>query len=102
MPEPASPELSGRIAAAEAEILRLARSVVPEVRAVSAPTREFYSCTLVVGTDDEKRRINEDAALLEKMVEAAALAGRKPDYLTAESQETVDRRWNGDWNYVWR
>jgi len=102
MPEPTSHELSGRIAAAEAEILRLARSVVPDARAVSVPTREFYSCTLVVASDDEKRRINEDAVLLKKMVEAATSAGRKPDYLIAESQETVDRRWNGDWNHVWR
>lgn len=102
MRTPETSEPSGRVAAAEAEILRLAKSVVPDARAVSVPTREFYSCTLVVASDEEKKRINNDAALLKKMVDAAASAGRKPDYLTAESQETVDRRWSGDWNQVWR
>ena len=102
MAEPSSSELSGRVVSAEAEILRIAKTVVPHARAVSVPTREFYSCTIVVATDDEKTLINEDVALLREMVQAGASAGRKPDYLTAESQETVDRRWNGDWNHVWR
>jgi hypothetical protein len=52
--------------------------VVPSARVVSVPTREFFSCTIVVDTDDEKRRINGDAALLEEMARAGALAGHRP------------------------
>jgi hypothetical protein len=69
---------------------------------MSISTREMYSCIVVVATDQEKERINGDGDLIGEMVAAGASAGRKPSYLTAESQETVDRRWNGDWNHVWR
>jgi hypothetical protein len=94
--------LSQKVAAAEAEILRIAKTIAPSAKTVNFPMREFYSCTIVVATDAEKRRINDDPALLLEMTERAAAVGRKPDYLSAESQETVDRRYNGDWNYVWR
>ena len=93
---------SKRIAAAEAEILRLAVPSAPSARLVSMPSRDIYSCAIVVDTDAEKLRINGDAALLNEMKRAAENAGRRPDYLTAESQETVDRRYGGNWNYIWR
>jgi hypothetical protein len=93
---------SERVAAPESEILRLAMPEVTNARLVSFPGRDSYSCTIVVDTDAEKQRINGNPALIEEMKQAAGDAGRRPDYLSAESQEAVDRRWNGDWNYVWR
>ena len=93
---------SRRIAAAEAEILRLALPSAPSARLVSMPSRDIYSCVIVVDTDAEKSRINGDTVLLDEMKRAAENAGRRPDYLVAESQEKVDRRYGGNWNYIWR
>ena len=93
---------SKRIEAAEHAILPLARAVVPNARLISQSGREFYSCAIIVDTDAEKKLINDDSALLTAMRDAAEQAGRRPEYLLAESQETVDRRYGGNWNYVFR
>jgi hypothetical protein len=91
-----------KAAAAEAAILRVARVAVPSARAESLYTKGVFSCTIVVRSDDEKQQINENAGLINDMIKAGAEAGCRPDFLTAQSQETVDRRWKGDWNFVFR
>ena len=53
-------------------------------------------------TDIEKARINGNAGLLSDMKNAAAALHKHAIHLVAESQETVDRRWGGDWNFVFR
>ena len=103
MPEiTTSTDVSRRIGSAQAEILRLARTVAPQAEIVSFPGRDTYSCLIVVDTDDEKARIKNDPVMLSEMTETAASVGRRPDHLSVESQETVDRRWGGNWHQVWR
>ena len=94
--------MSDKVDRAKAEILRIAQTIAPAARVEGIGTRDIFSCTIIVPTDSEKERINSDSALLDEMKAAAAVVGREPDYLTAESQETVDRRHGGNWNHVFR
>jgi hypothetical protein len=94
--------LSKSIEKAEAKILNLARSIVPTARVSSVATREAYTCAVIVDTDAEKRIVNDHPSLLAEMKEVAGSILHRPIYMTAESQETVDRKWGGDWNYVFR
>jgi len=89
-------------AAADAAIVAVARRAVPDATVQSMASRAQYSCMIVVATDDDKRRINGDEQLIQAMRLAAAEAGREPDFLRAGSQETVDRRHNGEWVRLWR
>lgn len=93
---------SKRTEAVEEAILRLARASVPDATIITFAGREFMSCTIVVQTDEEKRRLNGDEALLAAMRLAGAQAGREPKFLSAESQQTVDRRYAGNWAHVFR
>jgi hypothetical protein len=86
----------------DAKILDLARAVFPAVRISSIATREAYTCFVIVDTDAEKSILNSNADLLAEMKEVAGSALRRPVAVSTESQETVDRRWKGDWNYVFR
>jgi hypothetical protein len=94
--------MSARIDAAKAAILEIAQATVSDARVEAISGPEVFSCVIVVGSDHEKHRINNDSELLNAMKAAAAKVGRAPDHLTAESQETVDRRFAGDWQAVWR
>ena len=88
--------------AAEARLLSLARTAVPNARINGFASRDAYSCVIIVETDIEKARINGNAGLLSDMKNAAAALHKHAIHLVAESQETVDRRWGGDWNFVFR
>lgn len=94
--------MSANINAAKAAILKVAQTAVCDVRIEASSTRDVFSCVLVVRSDQEKHQLNRDVALLSAMKAAAALAGRVPDHLIAESQETVDRRFAGNWQAIWR
>lgn len=86
----------------KAEILRLVRTIAPLARVEGIGTRDSFSCIIIVPTDAEQERSNSDTALLDDMKAAAASTGRKPDYLSAISQETVDRRYGGNWTTALR
>jgi hypothetical protein len=88
--------------AVDATILALAQAVVPTSRISSIVTRDAYTCVVVVDTDAEKRAFNSNATLLAEMKAAAVSVLHCPIFVTAEAQETVDRRWKGDWNHVFR
>lgn len=86
----------------DASILGLAQAVAPASRISSIATREAYTCVIVVDTDAEKGALNSNTSLLAEMKGAAVSALHRPAFISAESQETVDRRWKGDWNCVFR
>jgi hypothetical protein len=94
--------MSKAVEAMEAKMLGLLTASVPGARITSLASRDSYSCLIIVDTDREKERINGDTRLHKDMKEAAsALLGRTV-YLSVESQETVDRRWGGNWDHVFR
>jgi hypothetical protein len=94
--------LSQRAGEAQAEILRIARRIAPHAEALTMSGRDGFWCYIAVDTDEEKKRIKDDQAILDDLRTAATLAKREPIYLTIESQEKVDRRWGGNWHQVWR
>lgn len=94
--------MTKRVEAADDRLLGLARVAVPAARIRSFASRESYSCVIMVDTDYDKKRINGDVQLLNAMKATANGLLQRTVYIAAESQETVDRRWGGDWNHVFR
>jgi len=96
---------------AEAEILRVAGQKVPGVRLDRIGPLDIggarsgdpsWSCWIITSTDAEKEMLANDAALLPLLLKVAAEIGFAPDSITFQSQETVDRDFEGSWFYAMR
>jgi hypothetical protein len=91
---------------AEAEILKIVHAVVPDatLRRIGPMdiTGPEWSCWIVTSTDRERERVAGDSALLERLHKAAADAGFAPRGFAVQSQETVDREYEGSWFYAMR
>jgi hypothetical protein len=92
---------------AEAEILRLVRQVVSNAKLERIGPLDFgngasWSCWIVTTTDAERDRVAHDEELLRCLDAAASNAGFAPSSFTVQSQETVDRDYEGSWFYAMR
>jgi hypothetical protein len=104
-------DLEPMVRRAEAEILRLARQRVPGVRLdrvgpinieAGSSGSPSWSCWVITSTDVEKEMLANDPALLPLLLKAAAEAGFAPASITFQSQQTVDRDFEGSWFYAMR
>ena len=91
---------------AEKAILALVKETVPAAGlrrigpvGITAPS---WSCWIVTPTDTERDKLASDAVLLEELRCAGAKAGFAPDSFTIQSQETVERDFEGSWFYAMR
>ena len=99
------PDLVPAVERAEAEILRIVRTIVPNASLIRTGPYDFgrgayWACTITTKTDDERDRIvrlAEDKELFLRLRNAAIDAGFAPRAFGVESQETVDRDYKGSW-----
>jgi hypothetical protein len=99
-------DLEPIVVRAETAILDIVQQVVPTARLqrigpidIDGPS---WSCWVVTDTDNERDALAGDSALRTTLNEAAARAGFAPDGFTFQSQETVDRDYEGSWFYAMR
>jgi hypothetical protein len=94
------------VARAEAEILKIVRVVIPAARLKRigpiGPDAPSWSCWIVTPTDKERDRVNRDRELLARLQKAASDAGLTPSGFSVQSQETVDRDYEGSWFFAMR
>ena len=104
-------DLEALVQLSEAEVLRTARQWVAVVElkrvgpieTVSASSLTVsWSCWIVTSDDADKKALLGDAAFLEQLQRVAAKAGLAPESITVQSQETVDRDFEGSWFYAMR
>jgi hypothetical protein len=92
----------------ETEILRIAGQRVPGVKLQRIGPIEIgsrgpsWSCWLITATDAERDLLAKDAGLLTRIQEVSEEIGLAPDSITVQSQETVDRDFEGSWFYAMR
>jgi hypothetical protein len=102
------PDLIPVVERAEAEILRIVRTIVPNADLIRIGPYDFgavthgayWSCAIKTNTDGERDRIvrlaQEDEFFL-RLRNAAIDAGFAPRSFGVESQETVNRDYKGSW-----
>jgi hypothetical protein len=96
-------ELARAFIASEANVLTEARKFYPgvEIDAVGplcASDLDPWGCWIKVDTDDRRNTFLADEDLIGRLGDAAE-AGGWPAIITVESQETVDRDYEGSWFY---
>jgi hypothetical protein len=99
------PDLVLAVERAEAEILRIVRTIVPNASLDRAGPLDFgkgayWVCTIKTKTDEERDRIvklAQEEEFFLRLRNAAIDAGFAPRAFGVESQETVDRDYKGSW-----
>jgi hypothetical protein len=61
-----------------------------------------WAAIIKVDTDAERDQLKGDDTFLETLMQSAKEAGFAPYEIQIESQETVDRHYNGSWHLRWR
>jgi hypothetical protein len=99
-------DLEPLVVRAEAAILGIVQQVVSTARLkrigpvdINGPS---WSCWVVTDRDSERAVLAGDSALRATLNEVAVKAGFAPDSFTFQSQETVDRDYDGSWFYAMR
>jgi hypothetical protein len=99
-------DLERKVICAEAAILALVSGVVPGIALKRIGPLDFgtpsWSCWVITATDRERDRLANDKGLLERLRNAAHTAGFAPDSFTFQSQETIDRDYEGKLFYAMR
>lgn len=100
-------DLEPAVERAEAAILAVARQSIPACSLRRIGPLDFgqgasWSCWLVTPTDEDRNALKRNATLLVQMQTAAQAAGFAPDGIVVESQETVERDYEGSWFYAMR
>jgi len=99
-------DLEPAVLRAEAAILEIVRELVPNARLSRIGPTDFgvpsWSCWVITPTDRERNRIQGDKGPLARLDLAAAKAGFAPAVFVVESEETVDRDYQGSWFYAMR
>jgi hypothetical protein len=100
-------DLEPAVKRVEAAILALVRELVPSGSLDRIGPIEFggvasWSCWIVTPTDWEREGVTKDATLMNNLYATATGAGFAPDSITVQSQETVDRDYEGSWFYAMR
>ena len=99
-------DLEPTVIRAETAILDIVQQVVPTARLMRIGPIDIngpsWSCWVVTDRDNERDALAGDSALRATLNEAAVRAGFAPDSFTFQSQETVDRDYEGSWFYAMR
>ena len=90
----------------EVAILRVVHEVVPTARLdrigpidINGPS---WSCWIITDSDAERGQLANDKRLRAALDNATSNEGFPPDSFTFQSQETVDRDFEGSWFYAMR
>jgi hypothetical protein len=99
-------DLDAVITRSEAAILDIIRQIVPTARLKRIGPIDIgepaWSCWIVTDTDEQRERLTHDSGLRQRLNETASRVGLAPDSFTFQSQETVDRDYEGNWFYAMR
>jgi hypothetical protein len=97
-------DLEPAVLRAEAAILGIVKQTVPSARLnrigpidTDGPA---WSCWIFTDTDEQRDQLARISSLPRILDEAASQAGFAPDSSTFQSQETVDRDYEGSWFYA--
>jgi len=98
-----SEELAQAFLTSEGNVLREVSELYPaaEIAAVgplSASDLDPWGCWIKVDTDERRDALKADEVMMRRLAKAAE-AGGWPAIITIESQETVDRDYEGSWFY---